>query len=133
MIQNTEQCSESERMILMLQQSDTRGCESVTNINFYMLTYFTCPRAKPSMMRNLFNGFATRVQRCFLSWSCSYHLSISCSCYFQFADKFAEFKEAARLAKEKSQEKMELTSTPSQVKNINTILSSHRFHTWRPL
>ncbi|KAG7215343.1 hypothetical protein INR49_022580, partial [Caranx melampygus] len=31
-----------------------------------------------------------------------------------FADKFAEFKEAARLAKEKSQEKMELTSTPSQ-------------------
>lgn len=33
----------------------------------------------------------------------------------QFADKFAEFKEAARLAKEKSQEKMELTSTPSQV------------------
>ncbi|XP_050928987.1 homer protein homolog 1 isoform X1 [Lates calcarifer] len=32
----------------------------------------------------------------------------------KFADKFAEFKEAARLAKEKSQEKMELTSTPSQ-------------------
>uniref|UniRef100_A0A8C2B6E0 Homer scaffold protein 1 n=1 Tax=Cyprinus carpio TaxID=7962 RepID=A0A8C2B6E0_CYPCA len=32
----------------------------------------------------------------------------------QFADKFAEFKEAARLAKERSQEKMELTSTPSQ-------------------
>ncbi|KAL7376791.1 hypothetical protein ABVT39_015909 [Epinephelus coioides] len=31
-----------------------------------------------------------------------------------FAEKFAEFKEAARLAKEKSQEKMELTSTPSQ-------------------
>lgn len=34
---------------------------------------------------------------------------------FQFAEKFAEFKEAARLAKEKSQEKTELTSTPSQV------------------
>lgn len=33
----------------------------------------------------------------------------------QFAEKFQEFKEAARLAKEKSQEKMELTSTPSQV------------------
>uniref|UniRef100_A0A8C9WK26 Homer protein homolog 1 n=1 Tax=Scleropages formosus TaxID=113540 RepID=A0A8C9WK26_SCLFO len=32
----------------------------------------------------------------------------------KFAEKFAEFKEAARLAKEKSQEKMELTSTPSQ-------------------
>lgn len=35
--------------------------------------------------------------------------------YIQFAEKFQEFKEAARLAKEKSQEKMELTSTPSQV------------------
>lgn len=35
--------------------------------------------------------------------------------YLQFAEKFQEFKEAARLAKEKSQEKMELTSTPSQV------------------
>ncbi|KAK3555576.1 hypothetical protein QTP86_022017 [Hemibagrus guttatus] len=34
----------------------------------------------------------------------------------KFAEKFAEFKEAARLAKEKSQEKMELTSTPSQRK-----------------
>uniref|UniRef100_H3D7H6 WH1 domain-containing protein n=1 Tax=Tetraodon nigroviridis TaxID=99883 RepID=H3D7H6_TETNG len=32
----------------------------------------------------------------------------------KFADKFAEFKEAARLAKEKSQEKIELTSTASQ-------------------
>ncbi|XP_042365795.1 homer protein homolog 1-like [Plectropomus leopardus] len=32
----------------------------------------------------------------------------------KFAEKFTEFKEAARLAKEKSQEKMELTSTPSQ-------------------
>ncbi|KAM3599771.1 uncharacterized protein V6R79_011210 [Siganus canaliculatus] len=32
----------------------------------------------------------------------------------KFAEKFSEFKEAARLAKEKSQDKMELTSTPSQ-------------------
>ncbi|KAM9734875.1 homer protein homolog 1 isoform 1-T1 [Menidia menidia] len=32
----------------------------------------------------------------------------------KFAEKFAEFKEAARLAKEKSQEKTELASTPSQ-------------------
>ncbi|XP_054612848.1 homer protein homolog 1-like isoform X3 [Dunckerocampus dactyliophorus] len=42
-----------------------------------------------------------------LGFSSESHLS-------KFADKFAEFKEAARLAKEKSQEKMELTSTPSQ-------------------
>ncbi|XP_073791695.1 homer protein homolog 1 isoform X3 [Danio rerio] len=34
----------------------------------------------------------------------------------KFAEKFSEFKEAARLAKEKSQEKMELTSTPSQLR-----------------
>ncbi|XP_076141023.1 homer protein homolog 1 isoform X2 [Alosa pseudoharengus] len=33
----------------------------------------------------------------------------------KFAEKFAEFKEAARLAKEKSQEKMELATTPSQI------------------
>ncbi|KAG7251103.1 hypothetical protein CRUP_006620, partial [Coryphaenoides rupestris] len=31
-----------------------------------------------------------------------------------FAEKFAEYKEAARLAKEKSQEKMELATSPSQ-------------------
>ncbi|TWW66301.1 Homer protein -like protein 1 [Takifugu flavidus] len=37
----------------------------------------------------------------------------------KFADKFAEFKEAARLAKEKSQEKIELTSTPSQVSPVS--------------
>uniref|UniRef100_A0A671PLS1 WH1 domain-containing protein n=1 Tax=Sinocyclocheilus anshuiensis TaxID=1608454 RepID=A0A671PLS1_9TELE len=42
-----------------------------------------------------------------LGFSSEAHLS-------KFADKFAEFKEAARLAKERSQEKMELTSTPSQ-------------------
>lgn len=33
----------------------------------------------------------------------------------QFAEKFAEYKEAARLAKEKSQEKMEMATSPSQV------------------
>nr|XP_057920474.1 homer protein homolog 1-like isoform X4 [Doryrhamphus excisus] len=42
-----------------------------------------------------------------LGFSSESHLS-------KFADKFAEFKEAARLAKEKSQEKMELSGTPSQ-------------------
>lgn len=33
----------------------------------------------------------------------------------QFAEKFAEYKEAARMAKEKSLDKMELASSPSQV------------------
>uniref|UniRef100_A0A8C5N516 Homer protein homolog 1 n=1 Tax=Leptobrachium leishanense TaxID=445787 RepID=A0A8C5N516_9ANUR len=42
-----------------------------------------------------------------LGFSSEHHLT-------RFAEKFQEFKEAARLAKEKSQEKMELTSTPSQ-------------------
>ncbi|NWJ05965.1 HOME1 protein, partial [Crypturellus undulatus] len=42
-----------------------------------------------------------------LGFSSEHHLS-------KFVDKFQEFKEAARLAKEKSQEKMELASTPSQ-------------------
>ncbi|XP_040434675.1 homer protein homolog 1-like isoform X3 [Falco naumanni] len=42
-----------------------------------------------------------------LGFSSEHHLS-------KFAEKFQEFKEAARLAKEKSQEKMELKSTPSQ-------------------
>uniref|UniRef100_A0A8B9UH32 Homer protein homolog 1 n=1 Tax=Anas zonorhyncha TaxID=75864 RepID=A0A8B9UH32_9AVES len=42
-----------------------------------------------------------------LGFSSEHHLA-------KFAEKFQEFKEAARLAKEKSQEKMELTSTPSQ-------------------
>ncbi|XP_047425357.1 homer protein homolog 1-like [Mugil cephalus] len=41
----------------------------------------------------------------------------------KFADKFAEFKEAARLAKEKSQEKVELTSTPSQESAPGDLLS----------
>ncbi|XP_008323905.1 homer protein homolog 1 [Cynoglossus semilaevis] len=41
----------------------------------------------------------------------------------KFADKFAEFKEAARLAKEKSQEKMELSSTPSQESAPGDLLS----------
>lgn len=39
----------------------------------------------------------------------------------QFAEKFAEYKEAARLAKEKSQEKMEMATSPSQVGSIQTI------------
>ncbi|XP_072462529.1 homer protein homolog 1 isoform X1 [Notamacropus eugenii] len=42
-----------------------------------------------------------------LGFSSEHHLT-------KFAEKFQEFKEAARLAKEKSQEKAELTSTPSQ-------------------
>ncbi|KAL6096557.1 homer1 [Pungitius sinensis] len=41
----------------------------------------------------------------------------------KFAEKFAEFKEAARLAKEKSQEKMELTSSPSQESAPGDLLS----------
>uniref|UniRef100_A0A8C2Z5G3 Homer scaffold protein 1 n=1 Tax=Cyclopterus lumpus TaxID=8103 RepID=A0A8C2Z5G3_CYCLU len=41
----------------------------------------------------------------------------------KFAEKFAEFKEAARLAKEKSQEKMELTSSPSQESVAGDLLS----------
>ncbi|XP_034094921.1 homer protein homolog 1-like isoform X2 [Gymnodraco acuticeps] len=41
----------------------------------------------------------------------------------KFAEKFAEFKEAARLAKEKSQEKMELSSTPSQESIPGDLLS----------
>ncbi|XP_051734334.1 homer protein homolog 1 isoform X2 [Ctenopharyngodon idella] len=48
-----------------------------------------------------------------LGFSSEAHLS-------KFAEKFAEFKEAARLAKEKSQEKMELTSSPSQRKPIRS-------------
>ncbi|XP_056680786.1 homer protein homolog 1 isoform X4 [Monodelphis domestica] len=48
-----------------------------------------------------------------LGFSSEHHLTKFSSC-LQFAEKFQEFKEAARLAKEKSQEKMELTSTPSQ-------------------
>lgn len=47
--------------------------------------------------------------------SVAYYLVNAYSLCVQFAEKFQEFKEAARLAKEKSQEKMELTSTPSQV------------------
>ncbi|XP_066510014.1 homer protein homolog 1-like isoform X1 [Hoplias malabaricus] len=42
-----------------------------------------------------------------LGFSSEHHLS-------KFADKFAEYKEAARLAKEKSLEKMEMASSPSQ-------------------
>ncbi|KAI2664406.1 hypothetical protein H4Q32_002607 [Labeo rohita] len=42
-----------------------------------------------------------------LGFSSEHHLA-------KFADKFAEYKEAARMAKEKSLEKMELASSPSQ-------------------
>ncbi|XP_037533214.1 homer protein homolog 1-like [Nematolebias whitei] len=41
----------------------------------------------------------------------------------KFADKFAEFKEAARLAKERSQEKPELTNTPSQALSENPCMN----------
>ncbi|XP_047017577.1 homer protein homolog 1 isoform X2 [Ictalurus punctatus] len=58
-----------------------------------------------------------------LGFSSESHLS-------KFAEKFAEFKEAARLAKEKSQEKMELTSTPSQRK---LALASSKFKHKRDL
>uniref|UniRef100_A0A3B4GR36 Homer protein homolog 1-like n=2 Tax=Haplochromini TaxID=319058 RepID=A0A3B4GR36_9CICH len=42
-----------------------------------------------------------------LGFSTEHHLS-------KFAEKFAEYKEAARLAKEKSQEKMDMATSPSQ-------------------
>ncbi|XP_032874486.1 homer protein homolog 1 [Amblyraja radiata] len=42
-----------------------------------------------------------------LGFSSEHHLT-------KFAEKFQEFKDAARIAKEKMQEKMELTSTPSE-------------------
>ncbi|XP_060929748.1 homer protein homolog 1-like [Limanda limanda] len=41
----------------------------------------------------------------------------------KFAEKFAEFKEAARAAKEKSQEKIELVSSPSQESAPGDLLS----------
>lgn len=43
--------------------------------------------------------------------------------FLQFAEKFAEYKEAARLAKEKSQEKTEMATSPSQVNSLH----HHRF------
>uniref|UniRef100_A0A8C3UN94 WH1 domain-containing protein n=1 Tax=Catharus ustulatus TaxID=91951 RepID=A0A8C3UN94_CATUS len=54
-----------------------------------------------------------------LGFSSEHHLS-------KFAEKFQEFKDAARLAKEKSQEKMELTSIPSQVSLIRAPLTPRR-------
>nr|XP_038025407.1 homer protein homolog 1-like isoform X1 [Anas platyrhynchos] len=57
-----------------------------------------------------------------LGFSSEHHLA-------KFAEKFQEFKEAARLAKEKSQEKMELTSTPSQGRSAElqiTLTNDHR-------
>lgn len=49
----------------------------------------------------------------------TFHPCIASSFHSQFAEKFVEFKEAARLAKEKSQEKIELTSSPSQVGTLS--------------
>lgn len=43
----------------------------------------------------------------------------------QFAEKFAEYKEAARLAKEKSQEKMEMATSPSQVSSAHSVPHNH--------
>lgn len=51
----------------------------------------------------------------------SFHIS-----YFQFAEKFQEVKEAAKLAKDKSQEKVETLSNHSQVNNV-PLLSLHGF------
>ncbi|KAI3372906.1 hypothetical protein L3Q82_023355 [Scortum barcoo] len=51
-----------------------------------------------------------------LGFSTEHHLA-------KFAEKFAEYKEAARLAKEKSQEKMEMATSPSQVRSVHTILT----------
>uniref|UniRef100_A0A8C3AVY7 Homer scaffold protein 1b n=1 Tax=Cyclopterus lumpus TaxID=8103 RepID=A0A8C3AVY7_CYCLU len=52
-----------------------------------------------------------------LGFSTEHHLA-------KFAEKFAEYKEAARLAKEKSQEKMDMATSPSQVRSVHTILTS---------
>lgn len=41
--------------------------------------------------------------------------------YFQFAEKFQEVKEAAKLAKDKSQEKVETLSNHSQVNYISLL------------
>lgn len=49
------------------------------------------------------------------SLRCALFIPIWSQMSSQFADKFAEYKEAARLAKEKSLEKKELASSPSQV------------------
>ncbi|XP_031821941.1 homer protein homolog 1 isoform X1 [Sminthopsis crassicaudata] len=54
-----------------------------------------------------------------LGFSSEHHLT-------KFAEKFQEFKEAARLAKEKSQEKMELTSTPSQRRGEKSRRGTHQ-------
>lgn len=42
-------------------------------------------------------------------------------CYFQFAEKFQEVKEAAKLARDRSQEKIETSSNHSQVCNLTLI------------
>lgn len=43
------------------------------------------------------------------------------SCFFQFAEKFQEVKEAAKLARDRSQEKIETSSNHSQVCNLALI------------
>lgn len=57
--------------------------------------------------------------------------------YFQFAEKFQEVKEQAKLARDKSQEKVETLSNHSQVNNISVpyeslihfiSLAFHPFH-----
>lgn len=42
-------------------------------------------------------------------------------CFFQFAEKFQEVKEAAKLARDRSQEKIETSSNHSQVCNLSLI------------
>lgn len=54
--------------------------------------------------------------------SACFSTSFDISLYLQFAEKFQEVKEAAKLAKDKSQEKVETLSNHSQV-NYTTLLS----------
>lgn len=54
--------------------------------------------------------------RSFLNISLSFSLSVSC---FQFAEKFQEVKDAAKLARDKSQEKVETLSNHSQVNDLS--------------
>lgn len=54
--------------------------------------------------------------RSFLNISLSLSLSVSC---FQFAEKFQEVKDAAKLARDKSQEKVETLSNHSQVNDLS--------------
>lgn len=51
----------------------------------------------------------------------NHHTSFNVSLIFQFAEKFQEVKEAAKLAKDKSQEKVETLSNHSQVNYISLL------------